>query len=269
MSSVFAVASYRLREALGLRRWWIYPPLFFVATWLAGDPLRHSSGTHDALDLLLNDLGDGRILILLLGGGMLTLTGDALHRSSRTGALPYLFMRCRHRALWWVGELLALIVIALGLVGLFAASCAVAGAIRFGGESSAIVGAQWVFHPQADVLPSVYPVAREWVVVAALALTVSMCVVIGAVTMALSMVVRSAALLPLGAGVLLAVSLQPVPSGLALQLHPVFTAAWLAYVPDMHARSLLEPWSGVGLQAAWLALVAGVGLVASRRYEPR
>lgn len=268
MSSILAVMRYRLAEVRSLRRWWIYPPLFFVAAWLAGDPLRRAGGSFDGADLALNDLGDGRIVILMLGGGMLTLTGDALHRSSRTGALPYLLMRCRSRASWWIGELLALVVVALALVLLFVLACAVAGSIRFGTVSSAGVGPAWVFD-LSDPLPKVYPVPRLWVVAGALALATSMCVVVGGLTMAVSLVVRSAALLPIGAAVLLGVALAPFPSGLALHLHPVFTAAWIAYVPSTQAPASLDPVSGMMTQLGWLVVVAGAGLVAVRHYEPR
>lgn len=279
MRGVFAVTRYRLREAAGLRRWLALPPIFFVAAWLAADPLRFDGGDdrrlHDGIDTILYDLTDGRILVLVLGGAVLLFAGDAVQRSHRTGALSYILVRCRRRGMWWLGEMIALAVLCTVMVLVFLVCAGLAGTIRLGTVSVSGMGTSWIYDPGLDLLPRQFPFSRLAVVLLAALPVVSMCTILGALVMSASLVLRPVAVLPLAGVALIGTAMQRAPSGIALDLHPVFSAPWLQYVSATTAQGVvtaapaLTPVAGAATHLAWLAGVLVVGLWLARRFDPR
>jgi hypothetical protein len=269
------VFRYRIAETSVLRRLWFLPVPAFVSSWvLAGDLRVERSRSYDALDFVLYALSDTRMVLLTFCAGLLLITGDAIDRSSRTGATSYLLIRCKRRASWWLGEFLANGVISAVFGAGLLVICWLVGLIRLGTTESE-VGARWSFEPNVEALPATFGQARWEVAVQALLLVwlAGLCLSVALLALSIALPRRMVAVLFATSWLLVAFVSFPVTTAGPWIPDPLRWWSWVFYVPGiktaggtMTAMPSLWPVMCCGV---FLSLAFGIGVKAAHHFESR
>ena len=135
ITGALRLAAFDVLRALGSWRWFLVPPVFFVAGWLGADNAAYNYATQtprhaNFWDASLTMMTDPSAIVFAFVLGFVIVAGDLYVRDRSSGTAAMTLLRSPSRAIWWAAKILALGPLALVFSILAFLSALAAGAVR-------------------------------------------------------------------------------------------------------------------------------------------